>query len=69
MDTDFSDDDRGRDYGAIRKDVLVWCEENLTAVPTLDWRWEGPAWNEGYDVFDLEFANDIDLIFFKMRWS
>jgi hypothetical protein len=65
----------------LHTEVRAWCHENLLGVPLvkilpLRARYELndddgsiTAEKDNNYYFELVFENEVDLIFFKMRWS
>ncbi len=78
----YYDEEVNREYeiGQLHTEVRAWCHENLLGVPLvkilpLRARYELnddgsiTAEKDNNYYFELVFENEVDLIFFKMRWS
>jgi hypothetical protein len=72
---DWDSDDDGnrntvREYLLVRADVQQWMKENLRE------EWEAEFTRQSFQFygdagtnFEFHFGSEIDLIFFKMRWT
>jgi hypothetical protein len=72
VDIDWCDDrEAAHAFTVIRRDVRVWCEENLHAgweITSAQLPAPYPFDRDGLYEFTFSFETDSDMLLFKMRW-